>query len=752
MPSVVLDWSASAGATKYNVYRSMTLGDAGTVIASPATPGYTDTAVVVGATYYYAVNAENISGTSPLTAQVPASIGNDADFIARRTASGVVRWWSFDDNSQLGTLGASGNFGIFSNSGNSSYLPVIDTSVYASGTGSLRFDVPSASFPDAQWYGNFSPDYSVRFGQNSKFYVQWRQRFDTNFVNTVFKEADSSDQEGIKQLILGPGDVPPVRWGSCEAIHCVTQTYYQSRFPIGYNSCTGTPDRPPYAGFYTTDSPERLQNGTAPYCLYPPSTSAPSIPPGCIGWHANEWMTFEIEITLGPRNDVTQEFENSTYRLWIARESQDFALVINWNPSVNGYFQLAAGPAVEDQQFGKVWLLPYMTNLDPAFVHPLCQTWYDELIISTEPIVAPITGTPPPGTASPTFPAWRVNQPVGTWFQIANTSSMQPIPAPWQPPFSLPHGGPVHDIINAWNGLMRGGTTWYSNKAGGDGNWQNATTSIDLNVDAPQWTLVAAGSAFSAVNPTLPYYNDGRPVSIHTYFSQAVVANRLMTFGDYAAYAINNPGYGAGRYINSFNLSTGDYDPAGTWANIPSSFGWDMSRSIAVCRDPNTQIVWLAASYFFAKWDSGTWTTITPSTGGVTFLAFDGYATCIDTKRNRWVGLHDGSPYYNVGVVRLQVIDLTTHVMTEIPLAGTMPTSPLLNNCAMTYDQDGDRYLVQQGTSVFAVTPTTGSSTLIGTLPAAFNGPWNRFEYFPDLGGVAYLPEYASNIYFMPTR
>ena len=685
----------------------------------------------------------------------PPASGDDADFAKRIAAPGVVRYWTFDDAAQLGTVGTgNANFGCYSNSGNSANLPVIDHTVYASGKGSLRFDIPSASFPDGQWYGNFSPDYSVRFGQNSKFYVQWRQRFDSNFVNTVFKGTDGADQQGIKQFIVGPGDVPPVYWGSCEAIHCVTQTYYQNRFVIGYNSCTGTPNRPPYAGFYTTDSPQRLQNGAAPYCLYPPSTTAPGIPSGCVGWHANEWMTFEIEITLGPRNDVTQEFDNSTYRLWIARESQDFALVIDWKPGVAGYFQLAAGPAAQDQKFGKAWLLPYMTNLNPSFPHPLCQTWYDELIISTQPIAAPITGTMPPGAGvtpiPPNFPAWRRNKPVGTFFQISGTANLAPLapPGPWQPPYSRYDS---RNIIDAWNGLIRVGKKWYSTKSGGHGDWQITTTVTDLGLDAPQSAMVAQGSVFAAATMTSPYYSDGRPVSIHSYNSQVAVGDRLMTFGDFAAYG-TSVGYGAGPYINGFNLATNDYDPAGTWASIPAGFT-DFTRAVPVCVHPTTQVVWLSAGYNFAKWDHGTWTTIQPNVGSIKYLYFNGYPVCIDSKRNRWVGLHDGEPYYNPGVVRFQTIDLTTYVLTETILAGTtLPTDPLAFNSAMTYDADGDRYLVQQGTSVFAVDPTTGATTVIATVPAALNGPQNRFEYFPDLGGVAYLPQYASNIYFMPTR
>lgn len=37
-------------------------------------------------------------------------------------------------------------------------------------------------------------------------------------------------------------------------------------------------------------------------------------------------------------------------------------------------------------KYGKIWLLPYMTNKDPLEEHPEAYMWFDELIVSREPI------------------------------------------------------------------------------------------------------------------------------------------------------------------------------------------------------------------------------------------------------------------------------------------------------------------------------------------------------------------------------
>ncbi len=70
---VTLSWSASTGASSYNVKRSTTSGGPYTTIASPTTTGYTDSGVSNGTTYYYVVTAVNGSGESGNSSQVGAT-------------------------------------------------------------------------------------------------------------------------------------------------------------------------------------------------------------------------------------------------------------------------------------------------------------------------------------------------------------------------------------------------------------------------------------------------------------------------------------------------------------------------------------------------------------------------------------------------------------------------------------------------------------------------------------------------------
>src|SRR5579864_5912172 len=70
---VALSWSASSGATSYNVKRATTSGGPYTTIASPTTTSYTDISVTNGATYYYVVSAVNTAGESGNSSEVSAT-------------------------------------------------------------------------------------------------------------------------------------------------------------------------------------------------------------------------------------------------------------------------------------------------------------------------------------------------------------------------------------------------------------------------------------------------------------------------------------------------------------------------------------------------------------------------------------------------------------------------------------------------------------------------------------------------------
>jgi hypothetical protein len=292
-----------------------------------------------------------------------------------------------------------GTYGDNSGTLSGTVAPVLDTSVRASGASSLKFTIPSNSGAGASgsYFTNFSPDLSVQFGGNEEFYIQWRQRFSAEFLATRFDGGG-----GWKHVIIGTGDQPSQLYASCTALETVVQNTNQRGFAQMYNSCSGSTSHGPYQPFEESfgSFDFKLQNArSSPYCLYSQGQTNPKtfFPPSgnCLGYFADEWMTFQVMIRTGPR--VGDEFVDSFVSLWVARQNQPSEQVLEWGP-----YNLTAGSPGSNQRFGKIWLLPYHTGKSASQSHPTGYTWYDELIISHNRIGDPTAGSSTPPSSSDT--------------------------------------------------------------------------------------------------------------------------------------------------------------------------------------------------------------------------------------------------------------------------------------------------------------------------------------------------------------
>lgn len=325
--------------------------------------------------------AQALSAGLAACGTVAAAAAAGPDFQARCTQPGVVKCVGFDEPGAI--AGRSGDAsGILTGAA----TPSIDTTVKASGSGSLKFTIPSQSGANTSgsYFTNFANDLSVQFADGEEFFVQWRQRFSPELLATKYQGGG-----GFKQVIVGTGDRPGRIAPSCSPLEVVLFNYAQEGVPVLYNSCTGSASHGPYDGFYQPfgGSDFKIQNGRpAPYCLYSQGRTTPKsffAPAGnCVGYAADEWMTFQIRIKPGAR--VGNEFIGSEVSLWIAREGKPSQLVVEWGP-----YNLTAGPPGEGQKFGKVWLLPYNTGKSSSQAHAPAYTWYDELIVSRRKIQDP---------------------------------------------------------------------------------------------------------------------------------------------------------------------------------------------------------------------------------------------------------------------------------------------------------------------------------------------------------------------------
>jgi hypothetical protein len=364
-----------------------------------------NTTTASNGTHSLSAVARDAGGNQTTTSAVSVTVDNtvpppstSSDFTTRCQAAGVVKCVGFDQASEIaGTYG--NNSGILSGA----TTPTLDSSVKASGNSAIKFTVPSNAAADTSgsYFTNFSSDLATQFGANEEFYIQWRQRFTPEFIS-------SNAGSGWKQTIIGTGDKSASQLStSCTDLEVVTVNGSNRRYSQMYNSCSGSTSHDAYDPFYQPygGSDFKMQNARpSPYCLYSQTNAGTQFPPtgNCFGYFANEWMTFQVGVTLGPR--VGDEFTNSRVRLWVAREGQPSELVIDWGP-----YNLSAGPATENQKFGKVWLLPYNTGRSPSTTYAASATWYDELIISRNRIADSGMTTPSPTDTTP--PAVAITAP-----------------------------------------------------------------------------------------------------------------------------------------------------------------------------------------------------------------------------------------------------------------------------------------------------------------------------------------------------
>lgn len=291
-----------------------------------------------------------------ITSVLPERIG----FSDRCRLAGAIRCFGFDSSSETDPH-------IHPPWGQTTKRGAVVHDVKASGSGSLRFEIPSNSGSDTSgsFWLNFSDDLSIQFGEQEEFYVQWRQRFSPEFVGKAYAGGG-----GWKQIIIGEGDRQGFTANSCTQLELVVNNPYHLGYPAMYHSCGGKDGQ--FEGLFAS---------------------------GSISYAANEWMTFQIHVKIGTwyKNDGNYH-QDSTIQLWGGREGRPSKLLIDLSPEPAMILGLkipgsGAGYDFANQdplaKYGKLWMLPYNTHKDPSESHPTGYTWYDDLIISKTRIPDP---------------------------------------------------------------------------------------------------------------------------------------------------------------------------------------------------------------------------------------------------------------------------------------------------------------------------------------------------------------------------
>jgi len=303
-----------------------------------------------------------------------------SDYLTRITAPGVVAWNGFDSSTEIGGCNPL-NFlgsGRFVASDDQTTCPAIDAAMSRSGASSLNFTVKANGGSDStgSWRQQFQSKLSSQEATSFKFsppgaggtngthfYVQFAQRMDNPFITNLYPATGGGSTYWKQEIIA---TMP----SSCGGYELTTVNEFNNDWPAMYSSCGGQ-------HLYLDIGPNSFHEQGDYNC----NNSAPT-QQTCFFYPTDTWVTWYYDINLlGAEGSAT-----SQVHAFVAVNGQPYKQWIN----INNFAQSHDTP----NYYSTVYLFPYMTGRDSAQTRPVAHTWYDELIVSTQPILAPGTTQP----------------------------------------------------------------------------------------------------------------------------------------------------------------------------------------------------------------------------------------------------------------------------------------------------------------------------------------------------------------------
>ena len=286
----------------------------------------------------------------PLDGYAGGSAAGAAGFERRCRAPEVIRCYGFDAEADVKTRYEAPSSGVRAD---------VDVQVKTSGAGALHFRA-AASPTDGDLVGlfgiNFADDWSVEIGAGERVFVQWRQRFGSSFIDQAW------DGGGLRHAAITLGD----RIGASAGVRSspgvtIANDYYRGM--PQFSSTAGAP--------FQVDVPGQscvfLQNKAG--C----NSCQPLEEPLCAIYRTDDWMTFQVGITLGSAG------ASDRVEAWVGYQGEPSRQVLDVQVSL---------PENGTKTLGKVWfeLTDTLLTAGPATE---TETWIDELVISRSKIADP---------------------------------------------------------------------------------------------------------------------------------------------------------------------------------------------------------------------------------------------------------------------------------------------------------------------------------------------------------------------------
>jgi hypothetical protein len=260
----------------------------------------------------------------------------------------------FDDGSKFGAAVYPGT-GLYPASDGRIYGSQ-DTVVKTSGTGALKLSGL------AQWAntaGQWVQDIGTTFGQNTTFYVQYRYRLSPEMLRGT---------GGGRKLAIFH-----YAFNSCADLEITTQNTYYRGIPQMYTDCGAQNTERTVGGtLYVQQGADPVPTGEGWSCPYGSNYASST---RCGAFRADAWMTLYYRIDIGTWGQA-----NSRIQAWMAYDGEPLKQFINMpNYRINN-----SGPT--NPGIDHITLTPYDTGATSAAGGSV---WYDELIVSRQPIAPP---------------------------------------------------------------------------------------------------------------------------------------------------------------------------------------------------------------------------------------------------------------------------------------------------------------------------------------------------------------------------
>ena len=349
-------------------------------------------------------------------------------------------------------------------------------------------------------------------------------------------------------------------------------------------------------------------------------------------------------------------------------------------------------------------------------------------------------------------PAWVGATPVNGWTEIIG-STMTGVGGAMAAPFGAP--GVLSNRVESWCSFALKGTVAYEVAQGGHTDyWGNEVLSIDFSQNAPVWSVVKASSGPGVVNADSSRYTDGSPAAVHGYNTVQYdpIGNRIVRVGS-SAYPKQG---GANGDCAVYDLATNAYLALGTIPNMraPGASKW------ATWCDPVTGNLYCFFNYQCDRYNkaTNTWTLNVASSGEQYGYEAIG---CTDTTRGRaFICGGDAGAHQPV------TFTFATNVMANVTVTGAAAAKLTDKQFGLQYCPTTDKFYLKNGSAVgggmveitagaFVATDmatTNGAAIPAALVQAAYNGVFSRllFVELPGgVGGLVYLPTYASNFWFL---